>query len=241
MAESTCWAACQGVEGPQGCWTRGKRFAPPGPWARVRVLGNAAMSLDGRLALAGGARARLSSPEDKARVHRLRNDVDAIVVGSGTVLADDPELLVDPALADTEHPRHPLRVVLDGRLRTPPAARVLRGGALVFTTKAHERPLQGAEVVVAGDEGVEPVRVLDALRARGCRSVLVEGGGLVHGSFLRAALYDVFTAYVAPCVLGEGPSLTQGFAAPSVAEAPRLRLIRAQPLGEGALLEYARP
>ncbi|MCA1814243.1 MAG: dihydrofolate reductase family protein, partial [Halobacteriales archaeon] len=68
------------------------------------VHGNAAMSLDGRIALPGGARARLSGPEDKARVHRLRHERDAILVGSGTVLADDPELLVDPALAGMAQP-----------------------------------------------------------------------------------------------------------------------------------------
>lgn len=209
----------------------------------MRVLGNAAMSLDGRIALPGNRRARLSGPEDKARVHRLRQEVDAILVGSGTVLADDPELLVDPVLAGVAQPRHPLRVVLDGRLRTPPAARVLKGppATVVFTTEAHVRPLPGAEVVAAGAKGVEPRRVLDLLAARGVRALLVEGGGHVHASFLREGLYDAFTVYVAPLVLGGGPSLAEGLAPAAVADAPRLRLAEARPLGEGVLLGYARP
>ena len=207
----------------------------------MRVLGNAAMSLDGRIALPGGARARLSGPEDKARVHRLRNEVDAILVGINTVLADDPELLVDPALAGVAEPKHPLRVVLDRRLRTPPGARVLKGPArtLVLTAEAHAGPLPGAEVVAAGKEEVELPRVLEALAARGCRSLLVEGGARVHARFLRAGLYERFTVYVAPVVLGGGPSLADGpLALHAVGEAPRLRLLGAAPLGEGVLLTY---
>lgn len=209
----------------------------------MRVLGNVAMSLDGRIARAGGARARLSSPEDKARVHRLRHEVDAILVGSGTVLADDPELLVDPALAGVAEPRHPLRVVLDGRLRTPAGARVLHGPAkaVVFTTPAHKRALPGAEVVAAGQARVELKEVLAALRDRGCKSLLVEGGALVHASFVREGLYDAFTVYVGPLRLGDGPGLASGFTAAEAAAEPRLILVRAQPLGEGTLLEYARP
>lgn len=207
------------------------------------VLGNAAMSLDGRIAFAGGARARLSGPEDKARVHRLRQEVDAILVGVGTVLADDPELLVDPVLAGAAQPRHPLRVVLDSRLRTPPGARVLKGPAptLLLAGEAHARPLRGAEVLPAGKERVELPLALKLLGARGVRSLLVEGGARVHGSFLRAGLYDRFTVYLAPVLLGDGPSLASFAGAASFAEAPRLRLARCAPLGEGALLELERP
>lgn len=210
----------------------------------MRVLGNVAMGLDGRIALAGGARARISSPEDKARVHRLRHATDAILVGSETVLKDDPELLVDPALAGVAEPRHPVRVVLDGRLRTPPSARVLRGPAktLVFTRAGHVRDLPGAEVLPAGRERVELKEVLNALRERGLRSVLVEGGAQVHGAFLREQRYDAFTAYVAPRLLGDGPALADGLADRGAAEAaPAMRFVRATPLGEGVVLEYAPP
>lgn len=222
----------------------------------MRVLGNAAMSLDGRIALPGNRRAKLSSPEDKSRVHRLRHDCDAILVGVGTVLADDPELLVDPALAGVAEPRHPLRVVLDSRLRTPPKARVLRATApaqgedgvaralppaLVLTVEGHAGALPGAEVVACGKERVELRAALGLLAARGARSVLVEGGARVHASFLAEGLYDVFTVYVAPLVLGGGPSLAEGLQPGSVAEAPRLGFVAATRMGEGVLLEYARP
>lgn len=211
----------------------------------MRIVGNVAMSLDGRIARAGGVRARLSSPEDKARVHRQRHDVDAILVGAGTVLADDPELLVDPSLAGVAEPRHPLRVVLDGRLRTPPTARVLRGPAktLVFTRTGNARALPGAEVLPGGAARVELKEVVTALRERGVRSLLVEGGAQVHGRFLAEDRYDAFTAYVAPTLLGEGPSLAAGIAAsfPLGPAEPRLRFTGAQAMGEGTLLAYARP
>ena len=222
-------------------------FAGNLPWGRVRVFGNAAMSLDGRIALPGGARARLSSPEDKARVHRLRHTTDAVLVGVGTVLADDPELLVDPALAGVAEPRHPLRVVLDSRLRTPASARVLRGPAkaLLLVADGHAGALAGAEVVVAGKERVDLRQALQALQAHGCRSVLVEGGARVHGSFLVAGLYDRFTVYVAPVVLGGGPSLVEGLegSAPlrSLEAAPRLRFVGTERLGEGVLHTFEAP
>ncbi|HEV8360529.1 MAG TPA: RibD family protein [Candidatus Thermoplasmatota archaeon] len=207
----------------------------------MRVLGNAAMSLDGRIALPGGGRARLSGPEDKARVHRLRHEADAIVVGVGTVLADDPELLVDPALAGVAQPRHPLRVVLDSRLRTPPRARVLQGPArtLVVVARGREQALANAEVAAAGEGRVDARAALALLAARGCGSVLVEGGARVHASFLAQGLYDAFTVYVAPVLLGSGaPSLVEGMAAKDMADALRLRLVATRPLGEGALLEF---
>lgn len=205
--------------------------------------GNAAVSLDGRIALPSGARARLSGPEDKARVHRLRHAHDAILVGIGTVLADDPELLVDPSLAGVAQPRHPLRVVLDARLRTPPAARVLRGPAptLVLTTEQAARPLPGAEVLACGKERILASDALALLASRGVRSLLVEGGARVHASFLAGGLYDLLTVYVAPVVLGGGPSLAEGLAPGSLDAAPRLRLVAAQRLGEGALLELRPP
>ncbi|HVL88394.1 MAG TPA: 2,5-diamino-6-(ribosylamino)-4(3H)-pyrimidinone 5'-phosphate reductase [Candidatus Thermoplasmatota archaeon] len=205
----------------------------------MRVTLNCAMSADGKIALSGGARLRLSSPQDKKRVHELRARVDAILVGAGTVLRDDPELLVDEELVPRPH--HPLRVVLDSNLRTPPSARVLRGPAktLVFCAKGRARPLAGAEVVEAGSERVELPLVLAELAARGVGWLLVEGGGRVLASFLRQRLADEFLVYVAPTVVGGGaPTPADGEGALSPEDVVRLELHETIRLGEGILLKH---
>lgn len=208
----------------------------------MRVLVNAAISLDGKLALAGGRPLRLSSEEDIARVHRLRADVEAILVGSGTAIADDPSLLVQPAYAPGA--KQPARVVLDGRGRLPPSLRLFDGAArtIVYTTKRPPPPWPHAEVrnVASLREGTLDARaVLADLGALDVRSVLVEGGGHVIRSFLEAGLVDEFTLYVAPVLVGNGaPSLFEGEGASDARFLRRLKLLSAKPLSEGVLLAF---
>lgn len=206
----------------------------------MRVHVNFAMSADGKIAAPGGGPLRLSGEEDLARVHRLRHASDAILVGSGTVLQDDPSLLTKAAYVP--NPRHPLRVILDGRLRTPPTARVLDGRAptVVYTTAAHAaRRLPGAEVVAAGDDRVRLPLVLRDLEARGARTLLVEGGGAVIASFLREGLVDLLTAYVAPTVVGGGaPTWAEGTGLFREGAGFPLRLRDVARLGEGVVLTY---
>lgn len=185
--------------------------------ARPTVLLNCAASLDGKLAAADGSPLRLSDEADLRRVHRLRADCDAILVGIGTVRADDPSLRVKPALlgSDAQAARDPLRVVLDSRGRTPEDARVLDGSAptLVVHAEGVERDWgAGENVAVPERDGrLDLDAVLAALAARGVASVLVEGGGRVLRSFLEAGAWDGFTLYQAPVLIGgRGPSLWPG-------------------------------
>jgi len=205
------------------------------------VIVNAAMSVDGKIALRDGQRARLSNVEDAQRVQSLRGRVDAILVGVGTVLQDDPKLTVK---ADVVAPdRMPLRIVLDSDGQTPEHARVLDGRAptLIVTSDASERTFAHAEVLRCGKEEVDLGALLDRLGGRGIRTVLVEGGSTVIWSFLRAGLVDELKVFVGSLVLGgrSAPTLAGGEGAASLEESIRLTLERSERLGAGVLLEYS--
>lgn len=209
---------------------------------RPRVHLNLASSVDGRIALADGSPTRLSGPEDWERVHRLRREVDAVLVGIGTVLADDPRLTARPGGQPADD--QPLRVVLDSGGRTPPDARVLDGAAptLLVTVEGADVDRVGADVVEAGIGTVDLVSTLEALADRGVERVLVEGGGRVAGSFLWAGLVDVFTLYIAPVLVGgDAPTIAPEVGVAGGDETLDLPLEAAEPLGEGVLLRYGGP
>jgi 2,5-diamino-6-(ribosylamino)-4(3H)-pyrimidinone 5'-phosphate reductase len=207
---------------------------------RPRVIINAAMSVDGKIALEDGRQARLSNEEDLRRVHRLRAEVDAILVGVGTVLMDDPKLTVNP---DYAKGRNPLRVVLDSDGKTPDHANVLDGRAptLIATTEECSRVFPRADVVRSGKDEVDLGFLLDHLTKRGVKTLLVEGGSTVIGSFLRNRMADELRVFVSSRVLGgrSAPTLAGGQGITMIEDATRLRLDRTAPLGDGLLLEYS--
>lgn len=203
-----------------------------------------AASLDGRVASASGDAKWVSGPEAREWVHRLRTRVDAILVGSGTVLADDPELTARPAGNGT--PNQPLRVVLDSRGRIPPTARVLGAGSLVVTAEASTAEWRaqieatGAECLVLPVEGksVAFESVLKHLGARGVLTVLVEGGGTLLGALFDQHAVDRLYAVIASIIIGarEAPSAVSGRGAQVMAEASRLSELSIEHLGEDTLI-----
>lgn len=183
-----------------------KRMEQGLPWVRLKL----ALSLDGRIALANGRSQWLSSPQARRDAHALRAASSVIMTGVGTVLADDPRLTVrgfDGPFAP------PLRVVLDSRLRTPPAARVLRGPerTLVFTASSDAGKIRaienaGAEVVRMPpcNGRPEPGAVLRELAAREqSNEVLLEAGGALGGAFMEAGCWDELVLYLSPMLLGD--------------------------------------
>ncbi len=204
---------------------------------RPSVTVNCAASIDGKIAVRLRKQTRLSSPEDLARVRAMRAGADAILVGVGTVLADDPGLL-----APEGSPKKPLRVVVDSKGRTPQAAKVLDGRAptLIATTQGQEAPFPNAEVVRLGLERVDLGRLLDELGRRGVLNLLVEGGGEVIHSFLREGLVDDLFVFVRDVVLGgrDAPTLADGEGAATLEEAVKARFVSAQRLEGGLLLHY---
>lgn len=204
----------------------------------MRVHVNAAVSADGKIALRGAMPLPLSDKTDLERVHKLRAATDAILVGIGTVLADDPRLTARPSGATATQPT---RVILDSKAQTPQNARVLDGTArtLVFVANGNARRLPNAETIEAGENRVDLRLALREMQARGIQNVLVEGGATIIGAFLRAQLVDELTVYVAPVIVGGGaPTLVEGPGAEKAEHVLRMRLVDATPQGDGVLLRY---
>lgn len=206
-------------------------------WMRPHVTVNCAMTPDGKIAGRERRQIRISSREDIERVQRLRASSDAVLVGVGTILADDPHLTVKGPTQG----RNPLRVVLDSKGRTPAAAKVLDGRAptLIATSEECTATWKGAEVVRMGKGRVDLSRLLSELHRRGVRELLVEGGGEIIWSFFREGFVDRYCVFIGSIVLGGRCAPTpvdgDGFDVPS---ARRLRLREVTRLGDGALLDY---
>ena len=206
---------------------------------RPHVTAKWAMTLDGRIATRTGHARWITGPAARREVHRLRDRIDGIMVGVGTVLADDP--LLTTRLPDEEAgaggPHQPLRIVLDSVGRTPPDARLLHpdtpGRTLIACTEATPEARhaawreRGAEVLVVAGDGpqVDPQRLLVELGARGLNTLLVEGGSKVLASCFAAGLVDRALVFVAPKLIGgrRAPGPLGGLGAATMDGAYRLR------------------
>lgn len=169
------------------------------------VIGQLGQSLDGRVATATGKSRYINGPEAIRHLHRLRALVDAVVVGVGTVIADDPQLSV----REVEGPC-PARVVIDPHFRLPDRARMLGDGAAPIYAIQAERGARGkgVEPIVvprAGEDGIAPGAIVAALAARGFRRILVEGGARTVSAFLAARALHRLHLSIAPMVIGSGP------------------------------------
>ena len=208
-----------------------------------------ATSLDGKIASRGGDSRWVTGPAARRQTHVLRRAYDAIAVGANTVIADDPELTAR-SKTDKRLPRQPVRVVVDGRLRVSPGARMfdprLPGRSLVATTAAaarhHGKRLLASGVDVrsfAGARRIEILALLHSLAAEAVTSILVEGGGELGWSFVASGTVDHVYAFVAPRLIGGSGATTpvdgEGF--PILAAALRLRFVDTRAFGEDVLLE----
>jgi len=217
----------------------------------MHVVVNAAMSADGKLSTRRREQVAISGSEDFERVDELRAGVDAVMVGVGTVLADNPSLTLDDsdrvAARETRGKSpHPARVVADSHARTPPDARILDGAAETYVLVAEEEPVEhresleaaGAEVVVAGDTRVDLPLALDALESRGVDRLMIEGGGELIFSLFADDLVDDLSVFVAPQVIGgrDAPTLADGDG--FVEDFSDLELAGVERVDDGVLLEY---
>ena len=179
-------------------------------FARPYVIVKAALSLDGRVAQAPGVRTRLTGPAANRRVQRQRAEVDAVAVGSGTVLTDDP--LLTPR--GVFRPRPLTRVIFDRRLRTPPSARVLStldAGPVIIVTGEHacaSAPEKSAALGAAGARLLalptdDLAAACRALLREGVTTLVLEGGAALHRAALDADIVDAVDLYITPRRLGE--------------------------------------
>lgn len=215
------------------------------------VVVNAAVSADGKLSTRDREQIAISGPRDFDRVDALRAESDAVMVGVGTVLADDPSLTVDSATRRDERracgrPPNPARVVADSRLRTPTDARILSDDAATFLLASADAPPDavaaveraGATVVRAGESRVDLPAALDALGTHGIGQLMVEGGGEIIASLFAAGLVDRLSVFVGSLLIGgrDAPTLVDGEG--FVETFPELELDGLERIDDGVLLEY---
>ena len=204
----------------------------------------AGMTIDGSVATARGESQWITGAESRAAVHHLRNTHDAIMVGIGTVLADNPRLTTRLVQGDG---RNPLRVVVDSTLRTPSSAVLLgeAGKTIILTsaaasaTDAERLQSEQVEILrVAGHPGA--IDLADAMRqlgARGIQSILLEGGGRLHHGALHAGIVDRLCVFVAPLLLGgSGLPVFCGPGVSNLKDAFRLQQLHVERYGDDLLL-----
>jgi 2,5-diamino-6-(ribosylamino)-4(3H)-pyrimidinone 5'-phosphate reductase len=217
----------------------------------MEVVVNAATSVDGKLSTRERRQVRISGEADFDRVDRLRAAADAVLVGVGTVLADDPHLGVKSEDRRVERlrngrPANPARVVADSRARTPPDATLLDDDADTYLLVSAAAPADrvdalreaGATVVEAGAERVDLPAAFDELDAEGVDRLLAEGGGELIFSLFDAGLVDELSVFVGSLVIGgrEAPTLADGEG--FVAEFPALDLVDVERVDDGVVLRY---
>ncbi len=210
------------------------------------VISNVGMSLDGKLATVNND-SRISCEEDLIRVHKIRANVDGIMVGIGTVLKDDPRLTVHKIKSD----KNPVRMVVDSKLRIPLNARVLNKEAktIIATTEdsneEKEKKIKiledmGVEVVRCGRGKVDLKKLMEILYEKGIKSILLEGGGTLNWGMFKEGLVDEVSVYIAPKIFGgkDAPTYVDGEGFKTVDECVKLELKNFYKLGEGIVLEF---
>ena len=197
---------------------------------------NCAMSADGKIAGSNRKQVRISSDEDKQRVKNLRRQYDAILVGVGTVLADDPHLTVKGATYE----ENPVRIVIDPHGRTPHEALVVNDAAptIILTDDYCEKTWDNADVIRCGTP-LDLDFAMDSLAKAGIESILVEGGGETIASFFRKGMVDRYTVFVGSMIIGVRISPTPVDGDGWIKEGGiSMELKGSEVLGNGVLLTY---
>ena len=214
------------------------------------VILNAAMTLDGKIATHTGS-SNISGAEDLKRVHELRKQCDGIMVGIGTVLADDPRLTVHKI--DAKKTDNPVRVVVDSRLQTPQDARITNDDASTIIACANEYKdeikssekyndfrKKGVSIFWSGDKRVDLKSLMMYLHEEGIEKLMLEGGSTLNFSMIKAGLIDEISICVAPMIAGGVNSKTffdgEGF--DTMDEAVRLELLDSYNLDKDLILKY---
>ncbi|MCU0632056.1 MAG: 2,5-diamino-6-(ribosylamino)-4(3H)-pyrimidinone 5'-phosphate reductase [Methanolinea sp.] len=220
---------------------------------RPYVVVNLAMSADGKLSTRERRQVKISGKEDFSRVDLLKAESDAVMVGIGTVLADDPSLTVkSPDLIAARRarglPDHPVRVVVDCRARTPPGASILRKGPgvrVVACCRDADRERcralsESAHIIRAGEGKVDLEALLTDLYGIGIRRLVVEGGGRLIGALFALGLVDEYITFIGNMVIGgdEAPTPADGPGAVREEKFVRLSLSSVERMDQGILLRW---
>jgi 2,5-diamino-6-(ribosylamino)-4(3H)-pyrimidinone 5'-phosphate reductase len=221
---------------------------------RPHVVVNIAMSADGKISTRERRQVKISGTDDFRRVDALKAASDAVMVGIGTVIADDPSLTVksdDLKRKRTEQGKdeHPLRVVVDSSARIPHDASVLQKGEgmRVVAVSQQADPIRVArlkklaKVVVAGKDEVDLGLVLEELAKMGVRQLMVEGGGTLIAGLFAQGLVDELYTFVGNVIIGgkDAPTPADGSGFIRESDFPRLTLCDVCQMGDGVLLHWS--
>lgn len=211
---------------------------------RPHVILNAAMTLDGKIATQTGS-SEISGPEDLKRVHQIRKNSDAIMVGINTVLVDDPRLTVHKISSNPSD--NPLRVVIDSKARTPLDARILNNDAPTVIAVSKKAPMskveklrEKVEVIICGDNQVDLEELMKKLKIKGINTLMLEGGSTLNFSMFEHNLIDEVKVCIAPMIVGgkNAKTLVDGDGFDFMASAIKLELKKSYNLGKDLILEY---
>ena len=203
------------------------------------------MSADGKIASPTRKQLRISCDEDIKRMYQLRNTCDAVLVGIGTILADDPKLTVKEKYI--KNPKQPLRVILDSKGRTPAHALALNtiSKTLIITAKGKEKTYTGSHIEVVSckidkNRLIDIKSALDLLYRKGVRTLLVEGGGTIIWNFLKNKVVDDLYIYIGPYIIGgkETPTVADGEGIKSEQDCIPLKIVKVMRVGPGVLIHY---
>lgn len=220
---------------------------------RPYVIINAAMSADGKISTKEHRQTKISGDQDFARVDRLRADCDAVMVGIGTILADDsslrlknPDLIAERAAAGK--PEQPMRVVIDSQARMPPDGDMFKKGTgqrVIFVAESAPADriaalAEKATVITAGTNKVDLNIVLDKLGEMGVRKLMVEGGATLLWSFTSQRLFDEIRIYVGALIIGgaEAPTFVDGLGFTRSEGFTRLTLKDVERVDDGLLITW---
>ena len=218
---------------------------------RPFVLINMAMSADGKISNKLKKQIKLSGKEDFERVDRLKNSVDAIMVGIGTIISDNPSLTIKSDELKRERRdeglmENPIRIVIDGRCRIPLNSDVLKKGEgeriIATSMSADDEKIKilsrYADVIKAGIDKVDLVELMKILYNRGIRRIMVEGGGELAWGLINANLVDELYYFISPTINGGRDSPTPVDGDGFVSEFPKLRLIEFDEIDGGLLIHW---
>ena len=203
------------------------------------IILNCAASADGKIALPDRKKITLSNKEDFDRVHRLRSECDAILVGIGTVIEDNPKLTTRNGKGI-----NPTRIILDTNFRIPKNANVLDGESKTIVavgenTSVKQNP--NIEIIKCGFKQIDLLKLLPELKTKGINKTLVEGGETVMWSFLEKNLFTKLYIFTSNMVIGgtETPTIAGGNGSKDVTNILKLEVKNAKIMGNGVLVEYA--
>ena len=217
---------------------------------RPYVILNAAMSLDGKIATKTGS-SNISGAEDLKRVHEIRKQCDGIMVGIGTVLADDPRLTVHKI--DAKPSDNPVRIVVDSKCRTPLDARITNSDATTIIAVANEYKEEiknsgkydelkskGVKIFFSGSKRVDLVSLMSYLHEEGIEKLMLEGGATLNFSMIKSGLIDEISICIAPMIAGgvNSKTLFDGEGFDLMDESVKLKLIDSYSLGKDLILKY---